>query len=108
MTENVYLAILLASIATYICRATGVFLSDKLSINSELFEIIRCVSMGIIIAVIFKIIIYPEGILGATSSLSRSAAGVSCIIFFYLFKKNILLSTFLSTSAFYFLNFFLF
>ena len=105
MNENIYISILLAAIATYICRASGVIFSNKLSVNSELFEIIRCISIGIIVAVIFHIIFYPKGILASTSIQSRSSAAIVCIGCFFIFKKNILLCTIMSTLSFFLLNY---
>ena len=106
MVENVYIAILLASIATYICRASGVVFSNKLNVNSDLFELIRCISIGIITSVIIKIIFFPKGILEETSIFYRGAAGIICIISFYIFNKNILLSTITSTLVFFLMSYF--
>ena len=63
MNENIYTAILLAAIATYLCRASGVYSIEKKIYNSNIFRWIEYISMGIIISVITKMIIFPEGIL---------------------------------------------
>ena len=105
MNENIYIAILLASIATYLCRASGVVLSKRLDINSNLFKWIEYISMGIIISVITKIIFFPEGILINTSLTSRLITILFLIAVYYLTKKNILLSLIASIIFFTLINY---
>lgn len=104
--ENILLAILVSSIATYLCRFFGVICSKKLKLNSKLFDWIKCVSIGIIVAVISKIIFFPEGILEATESFSRFISTILLIITFYISKKNILISVTLSTVFFTIINYY--
>ncbi len=104
--EIIILAILVSSIATYLCRFLGVILSSNLKTDSWIFDWIKCISMGIIIAVISKIIFFPEGILKDTSNLSRLLATVLLICMYYFIGKNILLSVTLSTIFFTVLNFY--
>ena len=103
--ENILLAILVSAIATYLCRFFGVLFSKKLKIDSWLFDWIKCISIGIIVAVISKIIFFPEGILEKTSDTSRILASFLLIIVFYISKKNILLSVILSTIFFTAINY---
>lgn len=105
MNENIYIAILLASIATYMCRASGVIFSKKINIDSGFFKWIEYISMGIIISVITKIIFFPEGILIQTSLSSRLITILFLITIYYLSKKNILLSLISSTIFFALINF---
>ena len=104
--ENILLSILVASIATYSFRFLGVLFSKKLKINSWLFDWIKCISIGIIVAVISKIIFFPEGILSKTSNFSRFASTILIIIIFYISKKNILLPVPLSTLFFTIINYY--
>ncbi|MDA9558421.1 AzlD domain-containing protein [Alphaproteobacteria bacterium] len=104
--ENILLAILVSAIATYLCRFFGVLFSKKLKIDSWLFDWIKCISIGIIVAVISKIIFFPEGILEKTSDTSRILASFLLIIVFYISKKNILLSVILSTIFFTAINYY--
>tara|TARA_B100001059_G_C17774745_1_gene550550 strand:+ start:696 stop:1034 length:339 start_codon:yes stop_codon:yes gene_type:complete len=104
--ENILLAILVSAIATYLCRFFGVLFSKKLKIDSWLFDWIKCISIGIIVAVISKIIFFPEGILEKTSSISRILATFLLIIVFYISNKNILLSVILSTIFFTTINYY--
>ena len=104
MSENIYIAILIASIATYVCRAAGVIFSKKLNVNSDLFNWIECISMGIIISVISKIIFFPEGLLVETSLLNRILTIIFLLIIFFISKKNILISLVSSTIFFTIIN----
>ena len=103
--ENIYIAIIVASIATYICRCSGVFFSTRLKVDSNVFELIKCISIGVIIAVIVRIILFPVGLLD-TSPLYSRLIGVSILLFtYFLFNKNILLSTILGTFSFFLSNY---
>ena len=104
--ENILLAILVSAIATYLCRFFGVLFSKKLKIDSWLFDWIKCISIGIIVAVISKIIFFPEGVLEKTSDNSRVFATFVLILVFYISKKNILLSVMLSTIFFTTINYY--
>ena len=105
MIENIYISIAFAAFATYICRALGVLFSEKLTTHSELFKWIECVSMGIIVAVISKIIFFPVGIINESSLFSRISAIIFLLIIFTITKKNILLSLVTSTVFFGFINY---
>ena len=105
MSENIYVAILVAAVATYLCRAAGVYFSKKLSIKSNFFYWIECISMGIIISIISKIIFFPEGILIETTLSSRLVAIILLFIIYFLSKQNILLSLVISTIFFTLVNY---
>tara|TARA_B100001741_G_C16256703_1_gene461043 strand:- start:190 stop:513 length:324 start_codon:yes stop_codon:yes gene_type:complete len=104
MNENIYNAIILASIATYVCRAAGVVFSKKLNVNSDLFNWIECISMGIIISVISKIIFFPEGMLTETALINRILTILFLLIIYFISKKNILISLVSSTIFFILIN----
>jgi len=104
--ENIMLAILVASIATYLCRSLGVLFSTKLTVESWLFDWIKCISIGIIVAVISKIIIFPEGILKQTSLYARIISTIVMLLIYYLAKKNILVSVLCSTLFFTLINYY--
>ena len=106
MTTNfIYLAIFAASVATYLCRALGVFSSKNLSTDSPIFHWINCVSIGVISAVITKIILFPAGLLSETTFGSRIIATLVAVVVYFLFKQNVLLSVFVSTITFLILIF---
>ena len=105
MHENIYTAILLAAIATYLCRASGVILSKKINMESNIFRWIEYISMGIIISVITKITFFPEGILNQTSLTTRLITILFLLIVYYITKKNILISLVTSTIFFILINY---
>ena len=108
MTANfIYLAIFAASVATYLCRALGVFSSKNLSTDSPIFHWIKCVSIGVISAVITKIILFPAGLLSETTFGSRIIATLVAVVVYFLFKQNVLLSVFVSTITFLIINFYI-
>ena len=95
MTANtIYIAIFLATCATYLCRAMGVFSAKNINTNSPVFNWIKCVSIGIISAVISKIILFPAGILSETESESRIVATIVTLLAYFLFKKNVIFGIF--------------
>ena len=103
--ENIYTSLIVAAIATYFCRFMGVIFSSRLSPEGWLFDWIKCISIGIIVAVISKIIFFPEGFLEETSNFSRIISTISLLIIYFLFKRNILLAVILSTTIFTILNY---
>ena len=108
MTANfIYFSIFLASIATYCCRAFGIFSAKNVSVDSAIFQWIKCISVGIISAVIAKIILFPAGLLAETSLSSRLFSTGVAIAIYFLFKKNMLLSIFVSTMTFIIINFYI-
>ena len=109
MTSNyIYLSILVATVATYSCRAFGVFSSRNLSTESPIFHWIKCVSIGIISAVITKIILFPSvGLLIESSLASRVISTLVALGVYFLIKKNVILSIFVSTMTFLLINFYI-
>tara|TARA_B100000579_G_C22182850_1_gene554916 strand:- start:201 stop:533 length:333 start_codon:yes stop_codon:yes gene_type:complete len=105
-SEAIFLAITVSSIATYFCRSLGVIFSSKLKEDSWIFDWIKCVSIGIIVAVISKIILFPEGILENTSITARGSSTLILVAIYYLITKNILISVTLSTALFTILNYY--
>ena len=105
--ESIYIAIIFASIATYLCRAAGVFFSKNIIFQSHIFNWIQCVSIGVIVAVIIRMILFPTGILEDTMLTNRIIASITLINIYIFFKKNILLSVLVSTIIFIILNIFI-
>ena len=100
MEQSIYLSIFLASLVTYMCRALGVKLSNKVNTDSRFFDWIECISIGIIISVISKIIFFPEGLLEETLLSIRILSIIILISVYFSFKKSILLAIVLSAIFF--------
>jgi|TARA_B110000305_G_C19180290_1_gene511668 branched-subunit amino acid transport protein len=107
MTANtIYTAIFIATCATYLCRAMGVFSAKNINTDSPVFNWIKCVSIGIISAVIAKIILFPVGILSETESESRVIATLVTLLVYFLFKKNVIFGIFAGVVTFLLINFY--
>jgi len=107
MTANtIYTAIFIATCATYLCRVMGVFSAKNINTDSPVFNWIKCVSIGIISAVIAKIILFPVGILSETESESRVIATLVTLLVYFLFKKNVIFGIFAGVVTFLLINFY--
>ncbi len=99
--ENIYFAIFLASFATYFCRASGVYFSKKIKLNSKLFTLISYISIGVIVAIITRIIVFPKGILLDAPNVVRYISILALVLCYYLLNKNVILSTTIACFIFY-------
>jgi branched-subunit amino acid transport protein len=69
-----WLALLAASLGTYVCRAVGVMLSGQVSQDSEFFRWLSAVTYAMVAALTIRLIFLPIGLL-ATAFQSQSAFG---------------------------------
>ena len=107
MTANtIYIAIFIATCATYLCRAMGVFSAKNINADSPFFNWIKCISIGIISAVIAKIILFPVGILSETESESRIISTFVALLVYFLFKKKVIFGIFAGIVTFLLVNFY--
>ena len=104
--ETIYISIFLATCATYLCRAVGVFSARNINTTSPVFTWIKCVSIGIISAVISKIILFPVGILSETELENRIVATIVTLVVYFLFKKNVIFGIFSGVITFLLINFY--
>ena len=58
-----WLALIAASVGTYICRATGVMLSGRVSQDSEFFRWLSAVTYAMVAALTIRLIFLPIGLL---------------------------------------------
>jgi branched-subunit amino acid transport protein len=105
--QFIYLSILVASVGTYFCRAFGVFSARKISTDSPIFNWIKCVSIGVISAVIARIILFPVGILSEATSMSRIICTLIALVIYFSFKKNVILAVSVSAISFALINHFI-
>ncbi len=71
MSINILLAIIITSLATYSSRFFGVLTSEKINENSKIYRWFNCLAYSTLAALISRILIFPNGILGETSYLIR-------------------------------------
>ena len=96
MSNSVFLAILVTSLATFSSRFLGVITSEKIKENSKIFRWFNCLAYSTLAALIARIIIFPSGILSEVDYLIRFIVIISSIFVFYLTKKNLVYPTIFS------------
>lgn len=79
-----WLALIVASIGTYVCRAVGVMLSGRVSQDSEFFRWLSAVTYAMVAALTIRLIFLPVGMLSTVPLYLRLvicaiAAGVMLI-----------------------------
>ncbi|TWG99082.1 branched-subunit amino acid transport protein AzlD [Mesorhizobium sp. J18] len=64
-------------IATDIWRFAGVFLGERISEDSDLLVLVRCVATALVAAVIANLIVFPGGALATTPLALRIGAAIA-------------------------------
>ena len=71
MAVNIFLAILVTSLATFLSRFLGFISSVKIKETSKLFRWFNCLAYSTLGAVIARTVIFPVGVLEEATYLSR-------------------------------------
>ena len=66
-----WLALLAASLGTYVCRAVGVMLSGQVSQDSEFFRWLSAVTYAMVAALTIRLIFLPIGLLATVPLYQR-------------------------------------
>ena len=93
MSNSVFLAILVTSLATFSSRILGVITSEKIKENSKIFRWFNCLAYSTLAALISRVLIFPNGDLIDTSYLARIIVIIFAIFIFYLTRKNLVYPT---------------
>ena len=104
MSINILFAIIVTSLATYSSRLFGVLTSEKINENSKIYRWFNCLAYSTLAALISRILIFPNGILGETSYLIRIIVILFSILIFYFTKKNLVYPTVFSAIILYIIN----
>ena len=104
MASNVFLVIIVTSLATYLSRFLGVVSSEKIKENSKIFRWFNCLAYSTLAALIARITIFPAGDLAEINYLIRLIVVILSLIIFFLTKKNLVYPTILSAFMLSFLN----
>ena len=104
MATNVFLAILVTSLATYISRFLGVITSKKIKETSKIFKWFNCLAYSTLSALLARIIIFPAGALAEVDYLIRFIVIFFSLIVFLISKKNFVYPTVLSALLLAFLS----
>jgi len=103
-SQIIVLAIIATSLATFISRFMGALTSEKVSVNSKIFQWFNCVAYSTLAALLGRMIIFPAGILAESELFVRIAVLIICIIIFIVSKKNLVLPTIVSAILLSILN----
>ena len=105
MAINIFLAILVTSLATYISRLLGTITSKKIKETSKIFKWFNCLAYSTLSALLARIIIFPEGALADVDYFIRFTVIFICLMIFIICKKNFVYPTVLSCVLLAFLSY---
>ena len=96
MSDEIFLAVVVASIATYSSRFFGMLTSEKINENSKIYRWFNCLAYSTLAALISRVLIFPNGALMDTSYLIRLIIILISILIFFASKKNLVYPTIFS------------
>ena len=95
-SQIIILAIIATSIATFISRFMGALTSEKVSVNSKIFQWFNCVAYSTLAALLGRMIVFPAGVLADSDIIIRLVVLVTCVALFVVTKKNLVIPTIIS------------
>ncbi len=104
MASNVFLVILITSLATYLSRFLGVISAENIKETSKIFRWFNCLAYSTLAALIARITIFPAGDLAEADLFTRLIVVILSLIIFFLTKKNLVYPTIFSALMLSFLN----
>ena len=87
------LVLALCIFGTFIWRALGVAVANRIDISGDLFQWFNCVAYAMLAGLISRIILIPSGTLATTPIFDRAIAMGIGLIIFIVFKRNIFSGT---------------
>tara|TARA_Y100000992_G_scaffold84578_1_gene54099 strand:+ start:170 stop:496 length:327 start_codon:yes stop_codon:yes gene_type:complete len=103
-SQIIILAILVTSVATFISRFMGALTSEKVSVNSKIFQWFNCVAYSTLAALLGRMIVFPAGVLSDSELMIRLIVLISCVGIFIFTKKNLVIPTIFSAILLSILN----
>ena len=94
--QIIILAIIATSVATFISRFMGALTSEKVSVNSKVFQWFNCVAYSTLAALLGRMIIFPAGVLADSELIIRLVVLITCVALFIVTKKNLVIPTIFS------------
>ena len=95
-SQIIIIAIIATSIATFISRFMGALTSEKVSVNSKIFQWFNCVAYSTLAALLGRMIIFPAGVLADSDLIIRLIVLITCVVLFIMTKKNLVIPTIIS------------
>jgi branched-subunit amino acid transport protein len=80
---GMWAALIAACLGTYLWRGLGVFLSGKISQDSEIFKWLSAVTYAMVAALTLRIILLPVGLLSTVPMYVRLTVSVLALIVMY-------------------------
>ena len=104
MSINIFLSIIVTSLATYLSRFLGVVSSVRIKETSKIFRWFNCLAYATLAALIARTIIFPVGDLSEASYLSRVLVILFSLGIFFITKKNFVYPTIFSAISMSIIN----
>ena len=76
MSSEIFLAIIVTSIATYSSRFFGMLTSTKIDENSKIYRWFNCLAYSTLAALISRVLIFPNGALNDSTYFLRLIVAV--------------------------------
>ena len=93
MSSEIFLAIIVTSIATYSSRSFGMLTSTKIDENSKIYRWFNCLAYSTLAALISRVLIFPNGVLNDSTYFLRLIVVIFAVLIFYVTKKNLVYPT---------------
>ena len=74
----------------------GAITSEKVSVNSKIFQWFNCVAYSTLAALLGRMIVFPAGVLADSDLIIRLIVLISCVALFIMTKKNLVIPTIIS------------
>ncbi|MSO92660.1 MAG: AzlD domain-containing protein [Rhodospirillales bacterium] len=97
---SLWIVLAVATGATYLWRGLGVAVASRISPEGDFASWMSCVAYAMLAGLIARMILFPAGVLGETLLEDRLAATAAGLSIFFIFKRNLLLSTVAATVLF--------
>lgn len=95
-----WIALLVATAATYVWRAAGAMLAARISPTGAVFEWFSCVAYAMLAGLVARLVVFPIGILAEASILDRLGATAIGLVLFFAFGRHLFLGTLGGVGAF--------
>jgi branched-subunit amino acid transport protein len=82
--------VLACGVGSYIWRGLGVWVADRVDVDSDWFRWITCVAFAMIAGLVCRVIVLPVGELEHTLLIRRLAGVAVALVAFRLAKKSLL------------------
>lgn len=83
------MALIAASLATYIWRGAGAALAQRVGVGGAAFEWFSCVAYAMLAALIARIILLPAGILAEAPMIDRVGATMFGLALFFALRRHV-------------------